>query len=268
MAAWYEMLAAARTRLDLSQAELADRAAISLHTLKAYEQGRRHPSVQYLRSVLDALKLDRTERGQILEAAGYALDWQDLGPDPRDFGYDATGAQAEVDRASYPCFVLSEFAEVICANQLVQRLWGVDLRVEYTDVHDRNLLSVASNPRFADRCENWDEAVGTLVAVFKGHHRGNEALEAPSPYFKRVLERFMAGDPRYVRRFLELWEKVPPATMQLRWHYRVVWRDPAAGRMEFDCLVTTCNVRDGWAFDDWIPVDAPSWAALERLRSA
>jgi len=266
MGQWYEMLAAARTRLDLSQAELAGRAAISLHTLKAYEQGRRHPSVQYLRAVLDALNVDRTERGQILEAAGYAFDWQDLGPDSRDLGFDEASAQAEIDRVAWPCFVTSDFAEVVCANAVVQRLWGVDLRREYTDIHDRNLLSVASNPRFADRCENWDEAVGTLVSMFKGHHRGGEMLDDPSPYFKRVFERFMAGGPKYVARFLRLWETAPPATVQLRWHYPVVWRDPEAGLIDFDCLVTSANLREGWAFNDWIPRDATSWSALERLR--
>jgi hypothetical protein len=147
----------------------------------------------------------------------------------------------------------------------VQRLWGVDLQREYTDVAERSLLAVASDPRFADQLANWDDAIGTLVSVFKGHHRGLEDLDNPSPQFKSVLERFFAGDPRYIARFLKLWQDVPPATMRMRWRYPVVWQHPSAGRMHFDCVVSEANDRDGWAFNDWIPIGAVSWNSLSRV---
>ena len=55
--------------------------------------------------------------------------------------------------------------------------------------------------------------------------------------------------------------------MRLRWHYPVVWHDPEAGRMRFDCVVSSANERDGWSFNDWIPIDAESWQALAAIRA-
>ncbi|MBI5287527.1 MAG: helix-turn-helix domain-containing protein [Chloroflexi bacterium] len=265
MEEWFLMLVQARTRLGLSQASLAARAHVSLASVKAYEQGKRHPSQPYLTALLDALKIERSERGEILEAAGYASDWHQLVPSLSDLGFTLEQASEEVERLPWPSFVLNEMSEVIVANQAVQRLWGVDLRREFTEVAERNLLAVASAPRFAERIANWDEAVGALVAVFKGHHRGAESVENPSPYFKSVMDRFLAGDARYVARFLQLWQEVPPAEIQLRWHYPIVWQDPLAGRMTFDCVVSNANIRQGWAFNDWMPVGAGTWAALQRL---
>lgn len=264
---WSDLLARARVHLGMSQTQLAVRSQVSLASIKAYETAQRHPSRPYLVAILDALKLDRTERTAILEAAGYASDWRSLTPSSATLAFTLETAQTEVDRAKWPAFVMNEMSEVLVANRDVQKLWGVDLRVEYTDVGDRSLLAVASNPRFADKCANWDEAVGTLVAVFKGHHRGPESLDDPSPQFRSVIERFLQGDPRYVTRFLKLWEEVPARTPELRWHYPVVWEQPGVGTMSFDCLVSSANERDGWSFNDWVPFGANSWAALERMRA-
>jgi transcriptional regulator with XRE-family HTH domain len=267
MAEWYERLVAARTRLNVSQTELAVRASVSLSSIKAYERGVRHPSRPHLAAVLDALKLDRAERHDIFVAAGYALDAERLGPAWNDLGLSREGAERECRRAVWPVFVLGEFGELVCANDILLKLWGVDLSTEFTGPGERSLLAVATNPRFADRVLNWDDAVGALASVFKGHHRGPEDLEQPSPVFKSMLDRLLAGDPAYVRRFLDLWQRVEPATPRLRWHYPMAWQHPAAGVMRFDCVVSTCNADEGQAFNDWIPVDSESWANLERLRS-
>ena len=266
MALWFEQLAAARTRLHVSQTELAARANISVASVKAYEQGKRHPSRQYLAAMLDALKVDRGERNAIFMAAGYALDGDQLGPTLFDMGLSREEAQAEVDRVAWPAFVLNEFSELTCANGIAEKLWGIDLATEFTEPGERAMLSVAAQPRFADCMLNWDEAIGALAGAFKGHHRGPEDLEAPSPVFKSMLERFLAGDPMYVTRFMEVWGRVEPRSPSLRWHYPVVWRHPRAGIMRFDAVVSTCNITEALSFNDWIPVDAESWANLERLR--
>ena len=53
---WFDMLAAARQRVGLSQAELAARSHVSAESIKAYERGKRHPSRPYLTAILDALR--------------------------------------------------------------------------------------------------------------------------------------------------------------------------------------------------------------------
>ena len=267
MTEWFRMLAAARTRLKIEQTELAARAHVSLASLKAYEQGRRHPSQPYLTALLEAMKLPVMERNAIMSAVGYAPDGTDVVPYPMDYDFTGEAAQAEIDRAAWPAFVLNDASEVVFANKLMERVWDVDMRGEYADIADRSLLSVASDPRFADRILNWDEAIGSLASVFKGHYRGGEDLENPSPAFRRIMNAFLAGDPKYIARFLKLWQEVPQAEMLLRWHYRIVWDVPGAGAIEFDCVVSHCNQEQAWTFNDWIPVDAASWGVLEQVKA-
>ena len=264
MGEWFSLLVAARQRLGLSQAELAERAHISLAAVKAYEQGKRHPSRPYLIAMLDGMKLEVMTRNDILEAAGYASDAGVVVPGLEGLQFSTEGAQAEVDRVAWPAFVLNEMSEIVVANDAMLRVWNVNL-ADYPTIGDRSMLSFVSDPRFADRIANWDEAVGTIASVFKGHFRGGENLEDPSPVFRTMLEKFLAGDPAYVARFLQLWQVVEPAPYLMRWHYRVVWERADAGRMEFDCVVSNCNQHEGWSFNDWVPVDAASWTALQRV---
>jgi len=158
--------------------------------------------------------------------------------------------------------------EVIAANATAQALWDVDLAREFLGPLDRNLLSVASNPRFADRVANWDEAVGTIVWMFKAFHREQEQLENPSPYFAAALEHFMKGDPKYVGKLFDLWQAAPEGTVaRIRWAYPIVWEEPGYGRMRFRCLVSSLSEVDGMSVNDWIPADAASWSVLERIKS-
>lgn len=259
------MLVSARVRLGVSQAELAERAVVSLAAVKAYEQGKRHPSRPYLVALLDALKLPVMERNAILVGAGYASDVLEIVPDQLDMDFTPSAAQAELDRLAWPSFVLNDALEVVLYNHCVEQLWDVDIVREYPNVADRSMLSVATDPRYADRVLNWEEAVGTMAAVFKGHYRGGEDLETPSPAFAAILARLLAGDPRYVARFLKIWQDIAPAPLLLRWHYRIVWDVPAIGPIELDCIVSHCNRERAWAFNDWIPVGAGSWANLTAL---
>lgn len=267
MSDWSALLVAARTRLGVSQADLATRSHVSLPTVKAYEQGKRHPSRPYLTAILDALHVSVMERNAIMDAAGYAADHREIVPGVKELDLTPEESQAELDRLSWPAFVLNDASEVVFTNTIMELVWGVDLRSEFQDVSDRSMLAVASDPRFADRLLNWDEAVSALAAVYKGHFRGGEDLEEPSPSFKRVLDRFLSGDPAYVARFLQVWQDAPEATVNLRWHYRMVWDVPGIGAMDFDCVVSHCNQSEAWSFNDWIPRDAASWAVLDQLKA-
>ena len=270
MTDWFQMLADARGRLGLTQGELAARAHISPSSLRAYECGRRHPSRPYLGALLDVLKVDRVERSKILAAAGYATDSFELGPwVVSGFMFTLDEAVELIAGCRWPAFVANEMMELSAANGPAQRLWSVDLRTEFLEPGARNLLSVASNPRFAARCANLPEILEIMAAVFKGHHRGSEALESPSPYFAAVLDRFLAGEPRYIQPFLEAWQAAVPRTPKIRWEYPVAWDDPDVGTLRFRGIVGPASEPDGLSLNDWIPLDAETWIALnelERLR--
>jgi transcriptional regulator with XRE-family HTH domain len=265
---WSQGLYSARTSLRLSRTTLARLAGVSAETIKAYELGLRHPTRLYLVAILDALRLERHARNEILFSAGFAPDGEGLGPTRvPHYMFSPAEAARHVEAMPWPAFVLNEYTEVVFVNKLVERLWDIDLEEEFPNPLDRNLVSVASLPRFADRVENWEETMAVGISVFKGHHRGAEMLDSASPYFKQVLERFLRGDPKYVGRLMQLWQETPPRDPKVRWEYEIIWNEPGIGRLHFISVVNTASEPDGLAFNDWMPVDAPTWEALERIRT-
>jgi transcriptional regulator with XRE-family HTH domain len=262
---WRQELRAARKRLGLSQHALAANAGVSVDALRKYENGQRHPSRPHLIAVLDALRLERGSRSEILEGAGYVADGMDLRPYHENLFFSRDEAAVEVERYRWPAFVTNEYMELVAANRTIRRLWDVDLDSEFATSEERNLLTAATNPRFADCCLSWDETVGRMAAIFKGHHRGAEDPASPGPYFQKIVEILMRYDPQYFARIVALWEKVEPQPAKLRWSYPVVWQHPRAGVMRFTCFASSANERDGLSFNDWIPDDAETWHAIARL---
>ena len=264
---WHVALRRLRERLGLSRAELGRLSGISPETLRAYEAGRRKPSRGNLDAVLMALKLDRTEGNRIRLALGFASDTRDYGIPGIADQFTLEELAAEIERLPWPAFVANEMMEIMAANRIIQKLWRVDLAHEFLEPIERNALKVASSPRFARHVVNWDEAIGGLVGMWKGHHRGPESLDASGPYFERLLKDFFAGDPAYVRRFLDVWERTPASEPKVRIHYRVVWHDDSVGEMRFQGILGPGNQWEALAWNDWIPVDSESWQRLEQLLS-
>ena len=262
---WAQSLKAARERLGLSRSELARRTSLSVETIRAYEVGRRKPSRRGLDAVLGALRLERLEANRLRHALGYSADYLRLGLLEPTYMFSLEELHQWVENNPWPQFVVDENTQVVVANSVVQKLWGVDLEREFLAPIERNLLSFATDPRFAERALNWDEMVAHAVAIWKGHHLGRESLERPTPFFEQALSELAKGDPDYVRRFLEVWERTPGKTPKVRDRYRVVWSDPVCGEMRFLALSSTANEGEGLAFNDWIPVDAATWQALDAF---
>ena len=268
---WPVELHEARRSLRISQRELAGRTGLSVAAIGAYERGQRHPRRAHLVAIIEALQLDRGWRNRLLSSAGFAPDGLAVRPPNLDeWMFTPDEAAAETEHYRWPAFVLSERGEVLSANASAQRLWGVDLEREFADPLDRIMLSIASNPRFADRCVNWDQAITVMLSAFKAYHRRVETLDEPSPFFDAALQRFLSGDPKYVGRLITLWEKAPATDWpgKIRWSYPVTWDEPEVGRMQFQCIANAANEMDGLSFHDWIPVDGASWDRLDALALA
>lgn len=103
--------------------------------------------------------------------------------------------------------------------------------------------------------------------MWKGHHRGPESLEEASPYFQRLIDEFSQGDPEYVRRFLDLWDRTPPREPDVCTHYRIVWQEDAVGEMRFLGVLELINLWESLGWNDWVPIDTESWDRLTRLLS-
>src|SRR3990172_13359153 len=105
---WFDMLARARSRLGVSQAELAARSHVSHSSIKAYEEGKRHASRVSVTALLDALKIDRVDRNLIMTAAGYASDGLSLRPKNDDLTFTVDEAAIEIERYLWPAFIVDE----------------------------------------------------------------------------------------------------------------------------------------------------------------
>lgn len=266
MNTWMSLLREARMAEKLSRGGLAHAANVSAATVKAYELGLRYPSQLTLAALLDALELDRHSRNKILVGAGFAPDGEQLGPANEDYMFSLEDAEASIAIRPWPAHVNNELMEVVAANDVAQTLWAIDLMNEYNTPVDRNMLTVATTPRFADRVANWEEMISVGISILKGHHRGAEsAPEGTSPYFAAVMERLFAGDPGYVGRFLKLWDRVPARTPKIWWSYPVLWQHPHHGDLTFTACASAANERDGLYFHDWIPADSRTVTSLELL---
>ncbi len=264
---WPALLRDARAEIGMSRRTLAAGAGISVQTIKSYELGLRRPSRSLLGAILDVLQVDRRLRNEILLGAGFAPDGERLGPHNAGYMYTVEEARSLIDRLPWPAHITSELMEVLAANKIAQRLWGVDLEHELRSPVERNLMTFSTNPRFADRVKNWEAVASVAIGVLKGHHRGPVPVpESATAYFAAVMERVFDGDARYVRRLLDLWERVSPRTPRVRWFYEVVWDHPASGEMRFIVSAAMADEPGGLMFHDWIPADAETWTRLNALR--
>lgn len=263
---WSSDLRRLREALGFSRSKLAELAGVSHETIKAYESGRRKPTREMLEAVLEALNVQAIDRNRIITGAGYVAGATLFPPEVApDYFFTREQAAAEIERSPWPACVVNDVMDVLAANRTAQLLWDLDFDRELTGLGERNLLSVASTPRFAERVPNWDEAVAVAVGVMKA--RGVEEPEGSSGYFGAVVQNFLSGDPQYVARFLNVWQNTPAQDAKCRWDYPIVWEEPELGRLRFRVVVNTCSEPDGLSFNDWVPLDANTWQALERLRS-
>jgi len=261
---WSTLLSLARQSVELSQDRLAAVSGVSLGSIKAYESGRRHATRPKLAALLDAMKISRAIRNEVLTAAGFAAD--DENPiDPTSRRIKREEALEEIGRYRWPSMLISENAEILGANVAARKLWQIEPFGTLFKLGDP-AITVATHPEIIKRLVNWEEAVSQQIAGWKSQIRGEESLDEPSPYFARVLEQLGRGEPDYVRRFIELWETTRPGFhVEHRWAYRIHWLEPGFGHMRFQCFAWVVNDRDGLDIDDWIPADAETWYVLDRF---
>jgi hypothetical protein len=262
---WVDHLKRGRRRLDITVAELSARTSIPAWTLRAYELGRRRPTRERLLTCLAALGIDQRTRNEALVAAGFAPEHAADGTAIGQRGLTLADAATAVEDRPWPAFVINENIEILAANRLALRLWGIR-RTRLDDPITRNVMSMATERRIAERCLNWEEAIGGLMSLFKAHKHHAESLDQPSSYFSAVLDRVYAGDATLVRRFIELWERVPPSYPDsVTWTYPISWRVPQLGVFRFHCVAHVVNAVDGLDIDEWMPANARTFRLIERL---
>lgn len=267
---WRLRLREARRRLDLTQDGVAERAGVSKETVRSYEEGRHRPGDrQHIMRILEAVELSRLEINDILEELGFA-PVRDLAPQVDGAaGSRLAAAQRLIDACLWPAFAANDLVEVVAANESFQALFDVDFAREYRDAPSRSLLALMTTPRFADHFENWDEIARVLVALWKGHFTRTVSLDDPRHELSKVLDSLAGGDSSYyLLRVLKIWAEARPIPPVRRWFYPIVWRDDELGLLTFQGVVHTGDDPETLvSFNDWIPTDAATWSAFERVKS-
>ncbi len=267
---WHQQLRARRKNLGLTRQQLSDAVRVPVNTLRRWEDGTRRPEEASLRNVLDALGAVGDDANSILEDAGY-LPNRTLWAEDRfpEYYFKSDELDDAVEQVPWPCFVVNQNTEIVAANSLIQRLWGIDLKVERErrTTAQLHLLAVASDRRFVDRIANWRECLATMVAVAKSQPRGSESLDHPAPYFSQVVAEYLSGDPALLRLLFEVWSMTDPQPIKVRWSYRVDWKASDGDELHFKCMVTVGSETDNFGFNDWIPLDGATWDAVTAMDS-
>ena len=258
---WAAVLRAYRREHGLTQAELAGRSAVSLSSVRAYEEGARRPRASALRRMADALGLSGEETAELLALAGYSARahadqrfGERFGPRSLDELRD------ELDGRPWPAFVTNQAFEVILANRLFGHLMGVDLRGEYTRVGERSLIEAIGNGRFADRLENWDELVTFMIGLVKGDPRHRDDDDRPLPWLEQPIQRLIDNRPELLARFVSLYASAPAIPHRLRQYFRVVFRPGSTSRLTFAGTLAIADLHTELHWNEWVPADAATWA--------
>jgi transcriptional regulator with XRE-family HTH domain len=261
---WSEIIRSERLRIGMTQADLAGRVGLDVETIRKYEKGSRLPPRESLERILAALQVSHSSAHRALVDRGF------YHPDFRfapGYYFSEPELQAFIDGSPWPVFVGNELGEIVAANRIAQALWGVDLAAEAARRGRvrANLLVAMSEPRFAKRLANRDEILRRFVALYKAVPASQSMTESPGALFSQILDAVSGVSPRTVLRVLELWTTTPRITDKVRWTYPVVWREPGFGEMRFQAVVNPASEPEGWGFNDWIPEDAATHAALEAV---
>lgn len=262
---WRHALREHRKARGFTQTRLAREASLSLSALKQYETGQRHPSAEALDAIIAALGLTAEQSSAIRAGAGFAPDmrrifYERLGP------YDVHDLQEQANRYSWPVFVANLAADILVANEPFFRVLGSELEQLFrADATQRNLLSVASDPRFAKRVRNWDESMRFFIGLMKGEERWQHNLERPVPMLEGPLRRFLDGDPELIRRTLSLYESAAPVRHTTRIASRFVWALEDGREITFKSLIHVADLYQELSWHDWIPETAADHAVLESV---
>lgn len=261
---WARAIREDRKRKRLSRPEIAHRSGLSLSAVKAYETGARHPSREALSAIIDALGMTTDQANPILTGAGYATNWRAIfheayGPRPPEWFAE------QVERETWPVFVTNEASDIVAANRAFRTLIGIPLRETLPKPDKWNFIAMATHPSWADRIENWDEAMSWALGLAKTGLRRQINLERPAPWSFESYKQLLKGDPAYIARMLKLWEPAEPVEHTTRMRYPARWRNEDGRVLRFAAVVHVADVWQVYAWHDWIPEDAETMRVISEI---
>jgi len=261
---WPRAVREDRKRKRLSRPEIARRSGLSPSAVKAYETGTRHPSREALTAIIDALGMTTGQANPILAGAGYATNWRAIFHEaygPREVSWFTE----QVELATWPVFVTNEASDIVAANRVFRTLIGIPLAETLPRPDKWNFIAMATHPWWADRVDNWDEAMSWALGLAKSGLRRNINLERPAPWSFESYKQLLKGDPAYIARMLKLWEPAEPVDHTTRMRYPARWRHETGAVMRFAAVVHVADVWQVFAWHDWVPEDPETLRLVRDL---
>ncbi|HEU5472649.1 MAG TPA: helix-turn-helix transcriptional regulator [Actinophytocola sp.] len=236
----------------LRRAELATLAGISVEYLARLEQGRdRHPSVQVLGALADALRMSADERNHLRllakVAGGGLMVCPNATPPVRTV---RPTVRALLDRLEpTPAVLLNRIGDVLAHTAGYTRLFG-PLGVLESE-HPNLLRFVFTDPRARAAYPDWDRLADDLVNQLKVDTTG------PDPHAVALADELtVTAGVAFARRWSAVTTQPARAGDGRLTH-------PTLGplRLAFESL----DLPDGQRMIAYLPADEPSTAALDRL---
>lgn len=248
----------ARERAGWTQARLAGAAGISIHTLSAYERGRRAPvNDAVIRRLAASLGIEPT---LLLRAAALGFDVS-VAPEER---VRMTDLQLQIERYPWPALMNNENLEVVGMNTSARTLAGLDIGA-LTEPGARHLLRLLLEDLGA-HLSNREDVVRRLAAILKSDRVQPGGGPNGPRFMPAVVEWLGRIDPGIQAWLFGIWGTTPPWEYGNRLAFRAEWHTGDGAALAFNCLVTPwSNFLGVWAFD-WLPADGPSWEWFHRRR--
>nr|WP_296391156.1 helix-turn-helix transcriptional regulator [Williamsia sp.] len=166
----------------LRRQEFAELAGLSVEYYTKLEQGRAlNPSVSVLNAIADASDLDRSTRSYLYRIA--VIESASGRVDPVSIPTELHQLIRSLSD-TLPAFVLTPWTDVVASNAVGARAFGIDGRVEVTNVTRRLFLEPDAVALYGD----WDEVARDQVAWLRydlAHHRDEPRL---SQLIEQMLE--------------------------------------------------------------------------------
>jgi hypothetical protein len=101
-----------------------------------------------------------------------------------------------------------------------------------------------------------------MIGLAKADLRRQINPERQAPYVNEAFQRFLAGNPSYIPRLLNLWESTEPVPHTTRMHYPVRWRHESGRTMRFTATMHVADVWQELSWHDWVPEDEETLGLL------
>lgn len=158
----------------------------------------------------------------------------------------------------------NQASDVLAANRLFRDLIGIPPHQRLPDPK-WNFIARASDPVFAERLVNWDEAMSFMIGLGKAETRWDVNVERPAPPTTDAYRRFLEGDPAYITRLLRLWEAAEPISLATRMTYPFRWRHEDGSVLSFTATMHMADLWQDLTWHDWVPDNSATIDALNRL---